>query len=185
MLLLQNAGLKSKDISARSLAIELLGPIAARLKNDALVYKKDQSWITQELVEGGLPGHMYVKETCSACAIGRTDYLLFDCQSCSRLFHPECIGVKEYEINNCGWDCPICVCKKQLLTLQSYCNSKFKDDNIDDFESTNGSKSPTLITEAEVIQQVLLDYLHDAESSEDMHIFPRWLVTFSLLLNKS
>ncbi|KAH0974268.1 hypothetical protein GBA52_016167 [Prunus armeniaca] len=35
VLLLQNAGLKSKDIGARTRAIDLLGTIAARLKHDS------------------------------------------------------------------------------------------------------------------------------------------------------
>ncbi|KAL9669245.1 hypothetical protein QQ045_006788 [Rhodiola kirilowii] len=174
VLLLQNAGLKSKDISARSMAIDILGPIAARLKNDDVVYKKDQSWITQWSAEGGLPGQTGLKDACSACTVGRSDQLLLDCQSCSRLFHPDCIGAKEYEISSNGFDCPVCVCRKQLITLQSYCKSKYKDDNIDDLKFTDGSGAPTSITQVEVIQQVLLDYLQDAGLSEDMHIFPRW-----------
>uniref|UniRef100_A0A7N0V3E0 Sister chromatid cohesion protein n=1 Tax=Kalanchoe fedtschenkoi TaxID=63787 RepID=A0A7N0V3E0_KALFE len=175
VLLLQNAGLKSKDISARSMAIDLLGPIAARLKTDAVIHKKDQSWITKESVEGGISGHNYLKDACSACVIGRTNQLLLDCQSCSRLFHPDCIGVKEYEITSRGWDCPVCVCRKQLVTLQSYCKLKCKDDDIVDDKFTDGSEFPTSVTKVEVIQQVLLDYLQDAGLSEDMHIFPRWL----------
>uniref|UniRef100_A0A7N0VN42 Sister chromatid cohesion protein n=1 Tax=Kalanchoe fedtschenkoi TaxID=63787 RepID=A0A7N0VN42_KALFE len=174
VLLLQNAGLKSKDISARSMAIDLLGPVAARLKNDAVVYKKDQSWIKEELAEGDIPGHNYQTGTCSACVIGRTDQLLLDCQSCNRLFHPDCIGVKEYEISSRRWDCPVCVCRKQLLTLQSFCKSKCKDENIVDHKLTDGSEVPTSVTQVEVIQQVLLDYLQDAGLSEDMHVFARW-----------
>ncbi|CAL8155977.1 unnamed protein product [Prunus armeniaca] len=49
VLLLQNAGLKSKDIGARTRAIDLLGTIAARLKRDSALGSKDKFWILQEL----------------------------------------------------------------------------------------------------------------------------------------
>ncbi|CAB4309700.1 unnamed protein product [Prunus armeniaca] len=50
VLLLQNAGLKSKDIGARTRAIDLLGTIAARLKRDSALGSKDKFWMLQELV---------------------------------------------------------------------------------------------------------------------------------------
>ncbi|XP_021823454.1 sister chromatid cohesion protein SCC2-like [Prunus avium] len=42
VLLLQNAGLKSKDIGVRTMAIDLLGTIAARLKRDSAFCSKDK-----------------------------------------------------------------------------------------------------------------------------------------------
>ncbi|BFG23184.1 hypothetical protein CerSpe_094580 [Prunus speciosa] len=42
VLLLQNAGLKSKDIGVCTMAIDLLGTIAARLKRDSAVCSKDK-----------------------------------------------------------------------------------------------------------------------------------------------
>nr|GEY86827.1 sister chromatid cohesion protein SCC2 isoform X2 [Tanacetum cinerariifolium] len=47
---LQNAGLKSKDVTARSIAIDVLGTVAARLKRDAVLCKKEKFWIVQELL---------------------------------------------------------------------------------------------------------------------------------------
>ncbi|RVW30416.1 Sister chromatid cohesion protein SCC2 [Vitis vinifera] len=128
VLLLQNAGLKSKDISARSMAIDLLGTIAARLKHDAVLCSRDRFWILQELVGGDSVDQTHPKDVCSVCMDGRVERALFVCQGCHRFFHADCMGVREHEVPSRGWYCQFCLCKKQLLVLQSYCKSQCKDD---------------------------------------------------------
>ncbi|KAF2313653.1 hypothetical protein GH714_012604 [Hevea brasiliensis] len=70
VLLLQNAGLKSKDISSRSLAIDLLGTVAARLKQDAVICCRNKFWILMELTDGDNVDQSYPKDACCVCLAG-------------------------------------------------------------------------------------------------------------------
>lgn len=177
VLLLQNAGLKSKDISARSMAIDLLGTIAARLKHDAVLCSRDRFWILQELVGGDSVDQTHPKDVCSVCMDGRVERALFVCQGCHRFFHADCMGVREHEVPSRGWYCQFCLCKKQLLVLQSYCKSQCKDDEKRNrARSDKNSEASDPITKVEIVQQMLLNYLHDAGSSDDVHLFVRWFV---------
>ncbi|XP_065632831.1 sister chromatid cohesion protein SCC2 isoform X2 [Quercus suber] len=175
VLLLQNAGLKSKDISARTMAIDLLGTIAARLKRDAVLCRRDKFWVLQELVNAdGAADCRYPKDACSICLDGRVEKLFFVCQSCQRSFHADCIGVREHEVPNRSWQCQFCLCRKQLLVLQSYCKSQFKDDGKkNQSRSDKNPEASDPITNAEIIQQLLLNYLEDV-GSDDVHLFVRW-----------
>ncbi|TVU40275.1 hypothetical protein EJB05_13731 [Eragrostis curvula] len=56
VLVLQNAGLKSKDNSARCFAIDLLGGIASRLKRDSVISSREKLWILQELTDADCMG---------------------------------------------------------------------------------------------------------------------------------
>lgn len=185
VLLLQNAGLKSKDIAARTMAIDLLGTIAARLKRDSVLCKRDNFWVIQELVNGDCVDHTYPKGACSICLDGRVEKLFFICQSCQRLFHADCMGVREQEVPNRSWQCQICICRKQLLVLQSYCKSQCKDDGKKNHNwSEKNPEASDPITKLEIVQQLLLNYLQDVGSSDDVHLFVRWFVhilSFSLL----
>ncbi|XP_022750718.1 sister chromatid cohesion protein SCC2-like isoform X2 [Durio zibethinus] len=174
VLLLQNAGLKSKDISARAMAIDLLGTIAARLKHDALVHRKDKFWISEELLSGDNVDQSYPKGACSICLDGKVEKVLYSCQGCQRFVHADCMGVREQEIPNHSWYCQFCICKKQLLVLQSYCQSQYKDDKNKKHGSSESSKSSDPIMKVEIVQQMLLNYLQDASSSDDIHLFVRW-----------
>uniref|UniRef100_A0A2N9ILA6 Sister chromatid cohesion protein n=1 Tax=Fagus sylvatica TaxID=28930 RepID=A0A2N9ILA6_FAGSY len=60
--ILENAGLKSKDTSARTMAIDLLGTIAARLKRDAVLCRRVKFWVLQELVNADGADHRYPKD---------------------------------------------------------------------------------------------------------------------------
>ncbi|KAM3760976.1 hypothetical protein ACB098_01G233000 [Castanea mollissima] len=175
VLLLQNAGLKSKDISARTMAIDLLGTIAARLKRDAVLCRRDKFWVLQELVnDDGAADCRYPKDACSICLDGRVEKLFLVCQSCQRSFHADCIGVKEHEVPNRSWQCQFCLCRKHLLVLQSYCKSQFKDDGKkNQSRSEKNPEASDPITNAEIIQQLLLNYLEDV-GSDDVHLFVRW-----------
>ncbi|KAL6961216.1 Sister chromatid cohesion protein 2 [Sarracenia purpurea var. burkii] len=172
VLLLQNAGLKSKDIAARSMAIDLLGTIAARLKHDSVLYRKENFWIVQELNSRDNVEHSYPSDACSVCMDGKIEKSLFLCQGCQRLFHADCMGVSEHEVPTRGWYCQICQCKKQLLVLQSYCKSHCKDDGTK--KSKKSSEHMDSIATLDIVQQMLLNYLQDDGSADDVHLFTRW-----------
>ncbi|XP_039139288.1 sister chromatid cohesion protein SCC2 isoform X2 [Dioscorea cayenensis subsp. rotundata] len=171
VLLLQNAGLKSKDVSARTIAIDLLGTIAARLKIDAVTCKRDKLWVLRELNDeyGEVPSDM--KDVCSVCLSGRGANLA--CQSCQKCFHADCMGVAGQEILLRDWSCHICLCEKQLLVLQSYCKSQSKDSDKRVIASKASGASDS-ITHLEVIQQILLNYLQETTTQDDANLFTRW-----------
>ncbi|KAJ6371248.1 hypothetical protein OIU77_001700 [Salix suchowensis] len=175
VLLLQNAGLKSKDVSARSMAIDFLGTIAARLKQDALICSGNKFWILQELRRGDDIDLSFPKDACCVCLDGRVENRLFMCPGCHRLFHADCMGMREHEAPNRSWHCMICLSKNQLLVLQSYSDSHYKDEEkIDNIRSKNNSVASDTVTKAETVQQMLLNYLQDFVSADDAYLFVRW-----------
>ncbi|ESQ41527.1 hypothetical protein EUTSA_v10012417mg [Eutrema salsugineum] len=167
VILLHNAGLKSKDVSARSMAMELLGTIAARLKKDAVLCSRDRFWTLLESDSETRVDEVGTKD-CALCLGKRAGNLLV-CQICQRWFHPDCLGLKELDISSRNWHCPFCVCKRQLLVLQSYCKTDTK--STGKLESEEDSN---MITQTEVVQQMLLNYLQDAGSADDVHTFICW-----------
>ncbi|KAE9449352.1 hypothetical protein C3L33_18760, partial [Rhododendron williamsianum] len=175
VLLLQNAGLKSKDIAARSMAIDLLGTIAARLKHDAVLYRTENFWIVEELSNIDNPERSYANDACALCRNEKIEKPLFLCQGCQRLFHADCMGVREREVPTRGWYCQFCQCQKQLTVLQSYCKAHCKDDGLNNGSlSEKSSENANSVAKAEVVQQMLLNYLQDGGSAEDVHLFTRW-----------
>ncbi|CAK9324104.1 unnamed protein product [Citrullus colocynthis] len=176
VLLLQNAGLKSKDISARSMAIDFLGMIAARLKRDAVICATDKFWILQELGNNeDVADQSYPQDVCSICLDGRVGKYILVCQGCQRLFHVDCMGGRENEVPNRGWYCQICHSRKQLLVLQSYCKSQCKNDGEKRKDrSDKGSKASWLVSNIEIVQQLLLNFLQEVGSADDLHLFVRW-----------
>ncbi|KAK4779273.1 hypothetical protein SAY86_006801 [Trapa natans] len=168
VLLLQNAGLKSKDVSARSMAIDLLGTIAARLKRDTVIHKLDKFWIIQELNNEENATEKFPGELCSICLDGRVEKFLFACQSCQRSFHSDCMGVREQEVPSQNWNCQLCICRKQLMVLQSFCKSQCKENK------RNSAEIFGPITNVEIVQLLLLNYLQDSGSADDLHLFVCW-----------
>ena len=177
VLLLQNAGLKSKDIAARSMAIDLLGTIAARLKHDAVLCRRENFWIVKELLSEDNVDQSYPKDVCSVCLDGRIEKSLVVCEGCHRLFHIDCMGVTEHEVPARTWYCQLCLCKKQLLVLQSYCKSLDKDNNKKNQSRSEESSESSGTSKIEILQQMLLNYLQDAGSADDVHLFTRWSVS--------
>ncbi|KAG4911704.1 hypothetical protein JHK82_052305 [Glycine max] len=167
VLLLQNAGPKSKDVSARSLAIDILGTIAARLKRDALVCSQENFWILQDLLSQDAAAQHHPKDTCCVCLGGRVENL-FICHGCQRLFHADCLGIKEHEVSSRKWSCQTCICHKQLLVLQSCCNSQQKNDVKKNHDTDSE------VSKQEIVQQLLLNYLQDVTSADDLHLFICW-----------
>ncbi|XP_073005499.1 sister chromatid cohesion protein SCC2 [Typha latifolia] len=172
VLLLQNAGLKSKDISARCLAIELLGTVAARLKRDSVVCSRDKFWILQELAGASVDTSDGLKDACSICLNGRGVNIV--CHACGRCFHSDCMGVGQETLLR-DWSCHICFCRKQLSVLQSYNKLQGKDNGKRNADlPTNRSETSDSITRLEVVQQILLNYLQEAGSQDDGNLFTRW-----------
>ncbi|RDX75201.1 Sister chromatid cohesion protein SCC2, partial [Mucuna pruriens] len=169
VLLLQNAGPKSKDVSARSMAIDILGTIAARLKRDALVCSQEKFWILQDLLSQDAATQHYPKDTCCVCLGGRVENL-FICHGCQRLFHADCLGIKEHEVSSRNWSCQTCICHKQLLVLQSCCNSQCKND----VKKNNNASKDSEVSKHDIVQQLLLNYLQDVTSADDLHLFICW-----------
>ncbi|KAI3665842.1 hypothetical protein L6452_44477 [Arctium lappa] len=173
VLLLHNAGLKSKDIAARSIAIDVLGTIAARLKREAVLCKNEKFWIVQELLGGDDVDYSPPNDACSVCLDTRAVKPLVLCEGCQRLFHVDCMGIREHEVSNSSWLCQICLCRKQLLFLQSYCKVQGRGEG-NHTRKKSKSLDTTDITKTEIVQQMLLNYLQDSGSAEDVHIFTRW-----------
>ncbi|KAK4393180.1 Sister chromatid cohesion protein SCC2 [Sesamum angolense] len=173
--ILENAGLKSKDIAARTMAIDLLGTIAARLKHDAVICRKENFWIVQELMNSGTIDPSYLKDVCSICYDSTTERSIFVCEGCHRSFHVDCIGGTEQDAPSRDFVCQVCLCEKQLLVLKTYCESQIKDDHKQTRNRSGKSSRATVsVTKQEIIQQMLLNYLQDAGSADELHLFTRW-----------
>ncbi|XXG63462.1 hypothetical protein AAC387_Pa05g1653 [Persea americana] len=174
VLLLQNAGLKSKDISARSMAIDLLGTVAARLKRDAVLCRRDRFWILRELVGERSDVATDLNDVCSVCLEGREGRYLIVCQGCQRCFHADCTGVSGQVLPR-GWSCQFCLCKKQLTVLKSFCESQCNDVvKKAQRGKESASEASDAIATMEIVQQMLLNYLQEAGSTDDGHLFARW-----------
>lgn len=154
------------------MAIDILGTIAARLKHDAVVCRREKLWILQDLLSQDAATQHYPKDTCCVCLGGRVENLL-TCHGCQRLFHANCLDIKEHEVPSRNWHCHTCSCSNQLLVLQSYCNSQRKEDVN---KNRKVSKDDSAISKHEVVQQLLLNYLQDVTSADDLHIFICWFV---------
>ncbi|KAL4568534.1 hypothetical protein LXL04_024148 [Taraxacum kok-saghyz] len=174
VLLLQNAGLKSKDVAARSIAIDILGTIAARLKREAVLCKKETFWIVKELLGTGDDTDIsHPDGTCSVCLDPKSEKPLEQCEGCQRYFHVDCMGVREHDTSGSSWFCQLCLCKKQLLFLQSYCKTQGRVEGNHTRKKSKSNDSAD-VTKTEIVQQMLLNYLQDFASAEDVHIFTRW-----------
>jgi cohesin loading factor subunit SCC2 len=168
VLLLQNAGLKSKDISARCLAIDLLGNIAARLKRDAVTCTRNKFWILQEL-DAKTTNPANQKGACTVCQ-GRRGINIY-CDTCGRCFHWDCMGIGSHEnYLRDDWSCHLCLSKMQLGVLQSYHKLQESGSTKMKRKAVTGDA----IARFEAVQQILLSYLQEA--GDDGNLFTRWYV---------
>ncbi|CAN6170545.1 unnamed protein product [Urochloa humidicola] len=173
VLLLQNAGLKSKDTNARCFAIDLLGGIASRLKRDSVTCSEEKLWILQELTYAGSDGSKILKNKCCVCLGGRG--INIACDVCGRCFHSDCMGAGSQENLQRDSVCPLCFCKQQLSVLQSYCQLQTKE-NGKRTAALLGRKStsPAEVPAVDIVQQILLNYLQEAGPQDDGNLFTRW-----------
>lgn len=176
VLLLQNAGLKSKDIAARCMAIDVLGTIAARLKHDAVICSRDRFWILRELIDGKTDDLNDPKDACSVCLKERGANIV--CHVCQRCFHADCVGVAGKEDLLRDWSCHLCACQKQLKALHSYCNMQNKNRDTKVTRASAGVSDSSDATgstnQLEVIQQILLNYLNESVEQDDSILYTCW-----------
>ncbi|KAG9439816.1 hypothetical protein H6P81_019981 [Aristolochia fimbriata] len=173
VLLLENMGLKSKDISARCMAVDLLGTIAARLKRDAMSCTRNRFWIFKGSTHENSDHPTNQSDVvCSVCFDGGNNKPLIVCQVCERQFHGDCLGVIAQEDFSHTWLCHYCCCKRQLEVLGTYCKSLSNGGNKDTPESN--LETADSIPRLEIIQQLLLNFLQESGSSDDVHLFARW-----------
>lgn len=158
------------------MAIDLLGTVAARLKRDAVLCRRDRFWILRELVGERSDVATDLNDVCSVCLEGREGKYLIVCQGCQRCFHADCTGVAGQVLPR-GWSCQFCLCKKQLTVLKSFCESQCNDVvKKAQRGKESASEASDAITTMEIVQQMLLNYLQEAGSTDDGHLFARWFV---------
>lgn len=182
VLLFGNAGIRAKDAVLRGTSVDLLGQVAARLKEDAVACSKDKLWILQELQDKDLHAksddddddddHDASARSCSVCGRGKSSKLMVSCNGCNRWFHGDCIGVTKHDKVDRGWLCHCCLCRRQIELLYP-----------DNKDQTNGIRSSTEPKSAEkvgmmkegvlVVQQTLLNYLQELAVSDDTAAYAR------------
>ncbi|XP_057824377.2 sister chromatid cohesion protein SCC2 isoform X1 [Cryptomeria japonica] len=174
LLLFGSVGLKCKDAVVRGMAIDLLGQIAARLKHDAVACSNEKFWILQELVEDKSEVSGMQKQKCAICLEGKAAKFMIHCDGCKRSFHGECIGVTGLDMLGRGWLCHCCLCRKQLSMLSSNSKGavKNKEGNPKNSTRQTAEVSPQ-ISGFDVLQQILLNYLQEAGSTDDTSTFAR------------
>ncbi|PUZ68216.1 hypothetical protein GQ55_2G007600 [Panicum hallii var. hallii] len=173
VLLLQNAGLKSKDTNARCFAIDLLGGIASRLKRDSVACSDEKLWILQELTDAGSDGSKILKNKCCVCLGGRG--INIACDVCGRCFHSDCMGSGSQDNLQRDSVCPLCFCNQQLSVLQSYCQLQTKENGKRTAASVSKkSSAPSEVPAVDIVQQILLSYLQEAGPQDDGNLFTRW-----------
>uniref|UniRef100_A0A0D9WUQ6 Sister chromatid cohesion protein n=1 Tax=Leersia perrieri TaxID=77586 RepID=A0A0D9WUQ6_9ORYZ len=173
VLLLQNAGLKSKDTSARCFAIDLLGGIASRLKRDSVICSKEKLWILQEITDTESDGSKILKNKCCVCLGGRG--INMGCDVCGRCFHSDCVGAVSQEHLQRDYACQLCFCKQQLSVLQSYYELQNKEMGKRNAAShRKKSTVPEEVTAMDIVQQILLSYIQEAGPQDDGNLFTRW-----------
>lgn len=159
------------------MAIELLGTIASRLKHDALICREEKFWIVQELRNSETFDLSYQTDICSVC-LDSLNEKCFVCNSCQKSFHVNCMESRELEVSSRGSNCLFCMYEKQLVSLKTYSDSPDKD--VQKKRQRNSVKSSQAIgigMKQEIVQQMLLNYLQDLGSGEELHLFTRWSVS--------
>lgn len=183
MLLLQNAGLKSKDTNARCFAIDLLGGIASRLKRDSVICSEEKLWILQDLTDAGSDGSKILKNKCCVCLGGRG--INIACNECGRCFHSDCMGAGSQDNLQRDSVCPLCFCKQQLNVLQSYCQSQIKENGKKTAASASKKSAKSAeVPAVDIVRQILLSYLQEAGPQDDGNLFTRWYVAWNVSLCK-
>ncbi|KAM3360909.1 hypothetical protein P3S68_015763 [Capsicum galapagoense] len=117
------------------MAIDLLGTIDARLKQDAVRCREEKFWIVKESRSEDIIDQNLPKDACSVCLDSRIDKSLDRCHDCERI----CVSPRSWE-NKCT-------------------------------KSGKTSQVTEAITNLEIVQQPLLNYLHDVATVDDLHLF--------------
>ena len=179
VLLFGNAGIRAKDAVLRGTSVDLLGQVAARLKEDAVACNKDKLWILQELHDKDIhtnsdddDDHDASARSCSVCGKGKSSKLMVSCNGCNRWFHGDCIGVTKHDKVDRGWLCHCCLCRKQIELL--YPDNKDQTNGIrSSIESKSAEKAGMTKEGVLVVQQTLLNYLQELAISDDTAVYAR------------
>ncbi|KAJ7532193.1 hypothetical protein O6H91_14G075900 [Diphasiastrum complanatum] len=173
--LLDSVGMKAKDAAVRGSATDLLGQIAAHLKQDALLNSRDTLWILHELRDSSTDpkgkSSSSFKEQCTICGSLKGSKIMIPCDVCHRWFHGDCIGVSGHDLLGRGWLCHCCLCHKQLSSLNSDLktadNKRKSTDSLVNTKTEKGSEDNAYLKEGvAVLQQILLNYLQEAVMSD-------------------
>jgi cohesin loading factor subunit SCC2 len=174
VLLFGNTGLKAKDAVVRGTSIDLLGMVAAHLKQDAVACSREKFWILQEL-EGKRDDDEddeNVKKNCTVCGKGNRSKVMVSCNSCNRWFHGDCIGVTKHDLFDRGWLCHCCLCRQQLASLRP--DIKVQATGVKPSHGTkltqNAENSADRLA---IIHQTLLNYLQEMAVNDSTAIYAR------------
>jgi cohesin loading factor subunit SCC2 len=169
-----NTGLKAKDAVVRGTSIDLLGMVAAHLKQDAVACSKEKFWILQEL-EGKRDDDEddeNAKKNCTVCGKGNRSKVMVSCNSCNRWFHGDCIGVTKHDLFDRGWLCHCCLCRQQLASLRP--DIKVQATGVKESHGTkltqNAENSADRLA---IIHQTLLNYLQEMAVNDSTAIYAR------------
>ncbi|CAM6093121.1 unnamed protein product [Calypogeia fissa] len=174
ILLFGPMGIKAKDAVVRGAAIDLLGQIGARLKQDAVACTNEKLWILQGT--GGKGNDIgnedaALRKACVVCDKSKSsNQMMFSCDNCHRWFHGDCMGVTGRDLVGRRWLCLVCLCKRQLASLRSEIKphvvggpSLPKNKKVEDVDSSKEGGA--------VVQQILLNYLQEVAASDDLAVY--------------
>ncbi|KAF3666489.1 hypothetical protein FXO38_09041 [Capsicum annuum] len=94
------------------MAIDLLGTIDARLKQDAVRCREEKFWIVKESRSEDMIDQNLPNDACSVCLDSRIDKSLDRCHDCQRMFHVNCTGIRGHDMSNRVFQCQMCFSKK-------------------------------------------------------------------------
>ncbi|KAG6556205.1 hypothetical protein Mapa_002146 [Marchantia paleacea] len=171
ILLFGAVGIKAKDAVVRGTAIDLLGQIAARLKQDAVSSSNEKLWILQEIHGKGIHAEdEAAKKACVVCSKGKGNLVMVPCDGCHRWFHADCVGVIGHDLLGRGWLCHYCLCKRQLSSLRSEVKPQITGGpslpRNKKVEEVDNSKEGIA-----VVQQILLNYLQEAATGDSVSAY--------------
>lgn len=193
---LSSGGLKSKDTTVKSMAIDLLGLVASRLKADCVASEAEKLWILQELdtptgsdagafcseAKASLPKSGKKLGTCPLCGQICSSGAAVSCASCRKHYHSSCLGLLESSVMARTWYCAVCFCRRQLGALESEIQQpeEGKPGGGVLLAASKSSASDRELAERQnsagglaVVQQILLNHMQGAASNHDTASYAR------------
>ncbi|KAF9592708.1 hypothetical protein IFM89_016940 [Coptis chinensis] len=134
-------------------------------------------WPTRKRVALGIArGLEYLHEHCNPRIIHRDHQLKNLCVDVNYNLFADCMEVAGHDVPTRGSFCQLCLYKKQLIVLQSY--YKLRKSMGKESHQTHEFEASESVTKVKVVQQIFLNYLPDATSTDDAHLFVRWSVKY-------
>lgn len=196
--ILSTGGLKSKDTSVKSMAIDLLGLVATRLKGDIVASETEKMWVLDVL--GGSVGSNKGKicaevkasvprsgktGSCTVCGERCSPGAAIICALCKGHFHNSCLGILENTVLARNWQCVVCFCRHQLAVIEAEVqNLQVTEDGnraagaVPGASGSIGSSKELAVRESDidgltVVQQILLNHVQGAPSNHDTASYAR------------